>query len=130
MEIKCKCERCRMENRVNKNDLRTLAVWNKERNSMYYLLYYDCCICCKRNVVQVDNPKSKRIWWKIKDILEDGIRGRCRGAGTKEKLDALREELNCERERVAEEVEGKNFYDNKGKIIIKGLTISNENAII
>lgn len=129
MEIRCKCGRCKSENRVVGDRILTIVGWNEKHNKLYYVKYYECAYCGARNYVQVDTTKSRKLSNELNNVINKAMR-----FGASEDLRRIKDQkirkLKFVREVALNQIENKNLYDDKGKILIKGLTLSKENSII
>lgn len=133
MEVKRVCNKCGEVNSLDSKSLLKKDVYDEDKKH-HVILYFECVRCKEVEVVQIDDNESIQTFKEIKALFIKAMRKRLKKetVSPKEvkKKDRLTKRLNEKRKLLNEVSKGKTFYDENGKIFIKGLTMYTGGDII
>lgn len=133
MEVKRVCKKCGEVNGVNSNNLKHLDVYD-EAGTHYKIMFYDCERCNERDVLQIDNEETMKIFRELKKLILKVERKRTKDETISQKevkrKDKWMKELREKRERLNDLCNGKRLVDENKKVVVEQLTIKKVGDII
>lgn len=125
MEVKNICNKCGEVNILDSSRLIKECV-HDEYGNRYYIMYYKCKRCNEIEVVQIDTTYTKELYRKLKDLIvkcaKKNLNHETISPKDIKKKDKLMKKIQKEREELKELCNGKNFYNENEKFIVKYLT--------
>ena len=127
------CGACGKVNAITAAILKTKILYDSEGMELH-VLHYHCPQCGRINVVQIDNPVSKRLLSECRRILafsiKSGSDGQIKSRERRKKYEKLSKKLKAQRDELVRKYRGAEIYDSSGEIAIKDLTVIGDGDII
>lgn len=133
MEVKRVCNKCGKTNMIDSTNLTKMEVYDDE-GTFYKIMFIVCQNCFEKDVVQIDDVETLRMFRELKKITIKTARKNLKGETISpkdiKKKDKLTKSLRKKRAELQKLCYGKKLYNENKKVIVERLTFPEVGDII